>query len=460
MIDLTPQEAEHALVAEAILDARGEHAVIARCRALVSPEDFGDPKAEAVWRAMLAIVDRGERVDFATLGRELRRLNTWHAAGPQFVSELCLRFKSRVEHCEDHARIVRDASLRRALASVMRGGIDVVMGAHSAEEAIARIRSEVDRIGERVVVDEGDLTFAAVELFADMEAAAEGRVRGAQTGIASVDAAIGGAFAGDMVVVAADQSRGKTAFALQWARHVAESGDAALIFSYEMPRKRVLHRLAQQRCGLGEQRVRAGQLSAFEMNAYGRATTEAAQLPVMVFEQLPVEQIGAKVRAIAARRRVGLVVVDYLQILTPSERIDDRATDYARITRHSRELKRIAMTAGVPVVVVSQFNRGGNKAAEPTMHDLRGSGAIESDADTILLLHAESEDTNDRVLLVPKNRAGERFHRLPLRWDGPRQSLRDGDAEEHPRDTRAHLEVDDADDAPPWGTFAPGGDAE
>ena len=104
---------------------------------------------------------------------------------------------------------------------------------------------------------------------------AEGRVVGAQTGIRAVDDQIAGFFGGDLAVVAADQSRGKTAFALQCARSVAESGRAVLVFSYEMPRTRVLHRLAQHRCGIGEQRVRAGQLGAVEMNAYGRAVADA-----------------------------------------------------------------------------------------------------------------------------------------------------------------------------------------
>lgn len=443
MDDHTPEQAERAVLAAALMDPRGRDAVVARARGTITAEDFGDPRAATLWSAIVATADAGRGADIATVHAELVRMRRSNAVPLEWIRDV-LASTAHPEHVEAHAAIVRDAAVRRDLASVVAGAPDVVVGARSAEEALARLRAELDRVGARLPTDDGSLSAAAVQLFEGMEAAAEGRVVGAQTGIRAVDDQIAGFFAGDLVVVAADQSRGKTAFALQCVRAVAESGRAALVFSYEMPRTRVLHRLAQHRCGIGEQRVRAGQLGAVEINTYGRAVSEASALPVFVFEQFPIERVAAKVRAMCARREVGLVVVDYLQIITPSD-VDAREKDYARITRCSRELKRMGMECRVPVMAVSQFNRGGNKADEPTMHDLKGSGAIESDADTILMIHAPDEDSDERVVIVPKNRAGERWHRITTRWNGPHQWFHDAEFA-----SASHAAPDPLDDGYAW----------
>lgn len=437
---LTDLPAERAVLAAALLDPD----TILVTRDIVTSDDFDDPRHAALWEALDAISRRGGQVDYVTISAELRRVGKLNAVGGvRWVAEITDEIPT-VAHVEEHALIVRDASVRRRIATVLAHGAGSLLAASSAEEALARLRAELDRVGARLPTDDGSLSAAAVQLFEGMEAAAEGRVVGAQTGIRAVDDQIAGFFAGDLVVVAADQSLGKTAFALQCVRAVAESGRAALVFSYEMPRTRVLHRLAQHRCGIGEQRVRAGQLGAAEMNTYGRAVSEASALPVFVFEQFPIERVAAKVRAMCARREVGLVVVDYLQIITPSD-VDAREKDYARITRCSRELKRMGMECRVPVMAVSQFNRGGNKADEPTMHDLKGSGAIESDADTILMIHAPNEDSDERVVIVPKNRAGERWHRITTRWNGPHQWFHDDS-----RASASHAAPDPLDDGYAW----------
>jgi len=459
MDEHTPEHAERAVLAAALLDPRGRDAVVPRVRALLAPSDFGDPRAATLWEAILATTDAGRGADIATVHAELVRMRRTNAVAMDWIHEL-IASPAHTEHVEHHAAIVRDASVRRELATIVAGASGVVVSARSAEEALARLRAEFDRVGARLPLDDGSLAGAAEEVFEGMEAAAEGRTVGARTGLRALDEQIAGFFGGDLVVIAADQSRGKTALALQCVRTVAEEGRAALVFSYEMPRTRVLHRIAQHLSGIGEQRVRAGQLDAREVNAYGRAVAETAQLPVYVFEQFTIERLSAKVRAFCARRAVGVVVVDYLQIVTPSD-VDAREKDYARITRYSRELKRLAMECRVPIIAVSQFNRGGNKAEEPTMHDLKGSGAIESDADTILLIHAPDEASDARDVIVPKNRAGDRWHRIATRWDGPRQWFRDVDAAPfYDAVPAAHHHVDDdGEDLPPFGTLSIG-DAE
>lgn len=425
LVDL---DAERAVLAAALLDAQ---TALPRLRAVLAAGDFDDARHAALWEALAAIHERGGQVDYVTLAAELRaagRLNG--VGGVQWVASVTDTIPT-IAHCETHARIVRDLAVRRRLAAVLARGAAALLSAHSAEEALASVRAALDRVGKDVpAVDDGELAPAADRLFAAMEAASEGRSAGISTGVEDLDSAIGGYFAGDLVFIGADQSRGKTAMALQGVRACAEGGREALVFSYEMPRARVLHRLAQQRSGIGEQQIKTGRVDLDALRAYGRAVTDAQALPIRVYDKgATIEELIARSHARAQKAPLGVVVVDYLQIVRPTPRVDDPTREVARLTRYTMALKQLAMDLEVPVVVLSQFNRVGNKATEPTIHDFKGSGSIESDADVALMLHAADDITTERVVIVGKNRGGARGQRVPLRWSGAHQWLQSPGAE-------------------------------
>lgn len=424
---LSDLDAERAVLASGFLDS----VTVSAARAIVAPDDFEDPKHALVWEVMLEVVDAGSPIDFITVGDGLRRrarLNS--VGGVQWLAELSDTIPTTA-HVESHARIVRDLSLRRRLHDALVQASAVLLDSASAEEALTRIRAEIDRVERSVPsTDDGNLIVAADRLFAAMERAGEGQGTGIATGVDDLDAEIGGYFPGDLIFLGADPSRGKTAMALQAVRRCAEAGRESLVFSYEMQRTRVLHRLAQHLCGVGEQQVRTGRLTAQSLQDYGRAVGESAALPVRVFDRgATIEEVVARVRARCAKARVGLVVVDYLQIMTATPKVDDPMREVARLTRLTKALKALAIECDVPVLVLSQFNRTGNKAKEPTIHDFKGSGSIESDADAVLMLHAENDTTDERIVIVGKNRAGVRAGRVTLRWNGAHQWLHSPEAE-------------------------------
>lgn len=424
--DLTPtaladHAAERAVLAACFIDAE---ATLPAVRGILTAEDFHRPGHALVWQAVLAAADAGG-VDVVTVAAELRRMQRLNSVGgPQFLGELTDEIPTTV-HAALHARLVKDAAVRRRLVAALSEAHHDVIAAASAEEALSRVNARVAAAGEGAAEEEDDsLVTTAEELFVDLERAGEGQASGVSTGMPDVDAVLGGYFGGDLVLLGADNGRGKTAWALQGVRSVAEAGCEALVFSYEMPKKRVLHRLAQHVSGVGEMEVRAGRITAQQMTDHGRAIGAASALPVKVLVKgFTVEMIVAKVRAAYARAkargsRLGLVVVDYLQIIPPTPRVDDPRNVEARIARITRTLKQLAMDCDVPVIVLAQFNRDGNKASEPTMHDFKYSGAAESDADVVVLLHAANADSPERVAIVPKNRGGEPGARVALRWAG------------------------------------------
>lgn len=433
LVDL---DAERAVLASCFLDPE---TALPAARGILTAEDFHDPRHAVTWEAILAAEARGGAVDFVTVSAELRRVHRLNTVGgPQFLAELTDAIPTTA-HVEMHARLVRDVAVRRRLAAALVTAERDVLTASSADEAVERIRARLDRIGAEASTDDDcSLLGAAEALFVDLERAGAGQAVGVSTGVADLDAEVGGYFGGDLVILGADNGRGKTALALQGVRAVAEAGHEVNVFSYEMPAKRLLHRLAQHVAGVGEQQVRTGHITGEEMARHGREVSRASLLPVKVYGGRGghVEGVIARVRANCAKaaregRRVALVVVDYLQIMPATPRVDDpKHGEAARLSRVTGALKQLAMECGLTVLLLSQFNRDGNKSGEPTMHDFKGSGAIESDADVAIILHATDPEAAERVVIFPKNRAGKPGGRVPLRWSGQYQWLHSPAAED------------------------------
>lgn len=440
LVDL---DAERAVLASCFLDPA---TALPAARSILDAEDFHDPRHATVWRAVLAAEAAGGAVDYITVAAELRRMQRLNTVGgPQFLAGLNDTIPTTA-HVEMHARLVRDVAVRRRLAAALVAAERELHTAASADEAVTRIRACLDKIGAEVAQeDDCSLLGAAEALFIDIERAGSGQAVGVSTGIADLDAEIGGYFGGDLVILGADNGRGKTALALQGVRAVAAAGHEVNVFSYEMPSKRLLHRLGQHFSGVGEQQIRTARLTSDEMTLHGNEVGRASHLPVKVYGSRGghIEGVIARVRANVAKakregRRVALVVLDYLQIIPSTPRVDDpKHGEAARLSRVTRLLKQLATECDLTVLLLSQFNRTGNKSAEPTLHDFKGSGAIESDADVAMILHAADDRTDDRVAIIPKNRGGKPSGRVPLRWSGQYQWLHSPAAEAREESSRS-----------------------
>lgn len=482
--EIADHEAERAVLGAILLDFGAEEQTLPRARKVLRAEDFHDPRHAVLFATVCTIADRGEPVDVVTIRAELtlrRKLNA--LGGMEAVGDLAeaLRSVGTTAHIEAHAAIVlRCAQSRAALealteaAATIRRGVnsptDVVAG---AMERLASVRSRAEAAQERTFAHHVD------DALERLTAAVGGQGREIPTGLMAFDGnrftgdvgATGGMFDGELWVIAAESSGGKTALALQLARHVAETRRAVDFFSFEMDPRRLAWRMTARDHGVQMAQIKRGQVSADEMRRLQMATDKVRHLPISVHSTCTIEEIEGQVLASKARKgeELGLVVVDYLGLIPATQGIDDRKEDHQRVARYTRALKRLAMRAGVPVLLLAQFTREGNKSGKPTKHDLKGGGSIESDADVIVILHVDEKNRKlprrEVSVSLAKNRDAA-LTDFTLVFDGDRQLFEpQPGASTTGFNARSYVEAPapwdpDERDSVPFGPYSPGGDAE
>ena len=478
--EIADLEAERAVLGAILLDFAAAEQALARARKILRAEDFHDPRHALLFGAVLAISDRGDPVDPVTIRAELelrRRLNAFGGMDALGSLSEALRDVGTSAHIEAHAALVLRCSQARAAlealalaeASIRRGvnsPTDVVAG---AMERLATVRSRSEASQERTFAHHVD------DALDRLTTAVGGQGRESPTGLAAFDGnrlsgdvgATGGLFDGELWVLAAESSGGKTALALQIARHVAESRRAVDFFSFEMDPRRLAWRMTARDHAVPMAQIKRGQVNPDEMRRLQGATDKVRHLPISVHSTCTIEEIEGQVLASKARKgeELGLVVVDYLGLIPSTQGIDDRREDHQRVARYTRALKRLAMRASVPVLLLAQFTREGNKSGKPTKHDLKGGGSIESDADVIVFLHVDERNRKlprrEVSVSLAKNRDAA-LTDFTLVFDGDRQ-LFEPQAGTSGFNARSYVEPRESwggDDVVPFGHMAPGGDAE
>lgn len=354
-------------------------------------------EARAVMEAASAIVARGEVVDLVSVAVELHRaaggkgmavhqatLASWAVnAGNLFTERAAHEAAATIsaEWRKDEAA----ADVERALQSLRNFGEPLDLPLHNMRAAQETLDSGLG--GEKVSLD--------ARLDEYVEALTSARTsRPVQTPWASLTRILrGGTLPKELIVLAARPSVGKSAFALNWALSVARAGKAVVFFSLEMGREQMLDRLIANTGNIDLGAFRLGLTEEQRQKAlYASESMRGLPLDIIDDAHVTIGEIRRRVR-IAQRRKtpLGLVVVDYLQLLTPEDR---RLSREQQVATMSRELKLLAKSLDVPVLLLAQLNRKGEEAnREPIMSDLRESGAIEQDADIIIFLHQARRQT-------------------------------------------------------------------
>ncbi len=225
---------------------------------------------------------------------------------------------------------------------------------------------------------------------------------GIQTGLYDIDKALCGLMEGDLIIIAARPSFGKTALALNIAQTAAKADHKVLIISCEMTIKQLLTRFLVQSTGIPYHLVMGGRLTKHQCNLLSQAASLFAKLPIQIVDSSGISDIETE--RIIAKHKPDLVIVDYLQLMTAKGNFTNRECEISYL---SRSLKAIAKRYSIPVLVLSQLNREASKnKRRPQLHDLRESGAIEQDADVVLFIHKPSSDATTVELIVSKNRNG------------------------------------------------------
>ena len=387
---------------------------------VLRPGDFYRPAHQSVYDAVLDLYARGEPADPVTVSAELDRRGELRRIGGAPYLVTLTQTVPTAANAGYYANIVAEkAILRRLVEAGTRivqygyGGAD----GQDVAEVVDRAQAEIYDVTERRTAED----FVPLEELLqptmdeiDSIASRGGISLGVPTGITELDEVTNGLHSGQMIIVAARPGVGKSTLGMDFMRSCSvRHGMASVIFSLEMSRTEIVMRLlsAEAKIKLGD--MRSGRMSDDDWTRLARRMSEISEAPLFVDDSpnLTMMEIRAKARRLKQRHDLKLVVVDYLQLMTSGKKVESRQQE---VSEFSRSLKLLAKELEVPVVAISQLNRGPEQRTDkkPMVADLRESGSLEQDADMVILLHRpdafERDDPRggEADLILGKHRNG------------------------------------------------------
>jgi replicative DNA helicase len=377
---------------------------------IVQPEDFYRPGHEAIYRAILLLWSRNDPVDPKLVGDQLRISGDLpRVGGLPYLAEIVSHLLTAA-NATYYAEIIARCSAQRAL---VKAGQRITQLATAGDvedvgEVQARARAELDAA---ITIRNRDRVEWAHDGIVELIDSLSEPPDVASTPWGDLDQFIGGAAPGRLYVIGARPAVGKTVMAVQWAAHHAERHrKAVLYFSLEMSRREIGARLLAHRAGVDYGSLVTHRINEAEWNRIAGVQGVLSELPLSIIDQsnLRIDDARRIIRGVSRERSLGLVVVDYLQLMTHQ---DPRLPRQQQVAEFSRSLKLLARELEVPVVACSQLNRASEhrKDRMPGLSDLRESGAVEQDADVVILLHRNVEEpaeAHDMRVGVAKNRYG------------------------------------------------------
>ncbi|MDR2166199.1 MAG: replicative DNA helicase [Zoogloeaceae bacterium] len=391
---------------------------------LVADSDFYRDEHRRIYRQIVRLLEKGKPADAVTVAEALDAAGeSAHTGGLAYLGDLANNTPSAA-NIRRYAEIVRERAILRQLivvadeiagAALNPMGRDAKTLLDEAEARIFEIAEKGARISEGFVHINPLLTQVVerVQELHDRENPSD--ITGVSTGFYDLDQQTSGLQSGDLIVVAGRPSMGKTAFALNIAENVAtQSGLPVGVFSMEMGGTQLAMRMMTSIGRLDSQRVRTGQLNDEEWDRLSFALGQLHEAPLYIDESGGLNPVDLRARARRLARqcgKLGLIVIDYIQLMSTSRQNENRATEVSEI---SRSIKALAKELHVPIIALSQLSRKVEERTDkrPLMSDLRESGAIEQDADVIMMLYRdeyykpESQDKGIAEIIIGKQRNG------------------------------------------------------
>ncbi|HEU5473081.1 MAG TPA: replicative DNA helicase [Actinophytocola sp.] len=382
--------------------------------------DFYRPAHQLIYDCVLDLYGRGEPADAVMVAAELeRRGETRRAGGAPYLHTLIATVPTAA-NAGYYAEIVAEKAILRRL---VEAGTRIVQlgyaGADGADvnEVVDRAQSSIYEVTERRLSED----YVALEELLqptmdeiDAIASRGGASLGVPTGFVDLDEVTNGLHAGQMVIIAARPGIGKSTLGLDLARSCSvKHGQTSVIFSLEMSRTEIVMRMLSAEARIRLQDMRGGRMSDDDWTRLARRMSEISEAPLFIDDSpnMTMMEIRAKARRLKQRHDLKLIVVDYMQLMTSGKRVESRQQE---VSEFSRQLKLLAKELEVPVVAISQLNRGPEQRTDkrPMLADLRESGSLEQDADMVILIHRpdawERDDprAGEADLILAKHRAG------------------------------------------------------
>jgi replicative DNA helicase len=388
---------------------------------LIDSKDFFRDAHRRIFEKMVALSERGHVIDFITLKEELSRAGELdEVGGPSYIAALADGVP-RSANVEYYARIVKEKS---TLRSLIHSANKILTEAYEAEEEPDTLLDEAERAifsiaegriraGFVPLRDLVQTSFAAIEKLQQ----SKGAITGVPSGFPDLDEMTTGLHPGDLVVVAARPSMGKTSFVLNIAQYVGTNTSMTVgFFSLEMSKEQLFMRMLTSEARIDAHRFRSGYLNEQDYGKLSHALGTLAEARVFIDDSasIGVLEMRAKARRLKAEHGLDLLVIDYLQLMQGRGRFESRQQEVSAI---SRSLKGLAKELGCPIIALSQLSRApeGRTDHRPQLSDLRESGAIEQDADVVFFIYrpevydreeARPEDQGVAEIIIGKQRNG------------------------------------------------------
>jgi replicative DNA helicase len=364
---------------------------------MLTRDDFYREAHRRIFEAMAALAERSQPIDLVTLKDELNRHSALEAVGGAAYLASLLDGVPRITNVEPWSRIIKEKAVLRNL---IHAGNRIVQSCYEAEEEAAilldRAEKAVFDIAERRI-RQGFVGLKEIvkESFRTIDQLSQSRelVTGLPTGFVDLDEKTSGLQRGDLIIVAARPAMGKTSLCLNIAQNAShKTGETVGIFSLEMSKEQLVLRMLCADARVDAHRLRTGTLQEKDWARLAKAYADLSASKIFIDDSamLTPLEIRAKARRLKAEHGLGLIVLDYLQLVTGSSRVENRQQEIAAV---SRSLKGLAKELQVPVLALSQLSRAPEARTEkrPQLSDLRESGAIEQDADIVMFIYREEE---------------------------------------------------------------------
>lgn len=414
---LPPQniEAEQAVLGAIFL----EPSALTLASEILIPEDFYRASHQKIFNAMLKLNDEGKVVDLVTVTEELAASKLIEdTGGVSYLSELASSVPTAA-NIEYYARIVEEKSLLRRL---IRTATEIASDGYAREDEVEALLSEAEKNILAVAQRKNAGAFhnikdVLVRTYDNIEQMHQnaGEITGLETGFIELDRMTAGFQRNDLIIVGARPSVGKTAFALNIAQNVAQkTGENIAIFSLEMGAEQLVMRLLCAEGNIDAQRLRTGTLTDDDWGKLTMAMGSLSNTGIFIDDTpgVRISDIRSKCRRLKQEHGLGMILIDYLQLILGSGRAGENRQQ--EVSEISRSLKQLARELKVPVIALSQLSRGVEQRQDkrPMMSDIRESGSIEQDADIVAFLYRddyydkESENKNIIEIIIAKQRNG------------------------------------------------------
>ena len=419
------KEAEQSVLGSALSDS---HAVGTACE-ILKPNDFYYSQNKEVFIAILELFNENSPIDIVTVSDRLNQRDKLDAVGGvQYLSTLVMSVPT-TGNVEYYANIIKD---KATLRNLIYSSENILSMAYDEDGTTERILDKSEQLildvasnkEQNDIVHISDIMMTAYD---DMvkNSLSKGSVTGISTGFKYMNNATGGLHGGELIIVAGRPGMGKSSFAVNIAEHAAIADNIPVaIFNLEMSKSMIVNRIICSQAMVDSQNVRKGEFAPEDWQQICSVIDKLSAAPIYIDDSssITVSEIRAKCRRLKQTKNLGLVVIDYLQLMQGSGRTDNRQQEISEI---SRSLKVLAKELDIPVIALSQLSRTSETRSDkrPMLSDLRESGAIEQDADMVIFLYREDyykEDTENKNIaevIIAKQRSGS-TGKFKLGWQG------------------------------------------